>query len=317
MRTFSGTAARRLVAALAAASVLSVQATGVGPFEPSACDHEWERIKSISPMSKTEYADWLKRSPAKGIYGSALESEADYYYFLARVPSVIGIDNVPSMEQREDWLQKAANQGHKAAKAALMRLRYLGFLPVEQRSRWMDYVAPLKVTATRTDYLKAAREAAEAGDPEFATVMMDTAQNINRNLHCHANDTKKIDPSKDAHYYQKCDPQDVTQPIETKKWAEVAARGGNPNAKVILCKGRAAWPQLDLGFSDNAQDRFAWCFAAENTACLAGAHHIGLEDMYERGIGTPKNPEKAEYYRKLHPRPINAHKLLVFPLLTR
>jgi hypothetical protein len=309
-------AASRLLVACAAIAALGAGATGLVALAPSACDHEWERMKSLLPMSRVTFEAWLKRSPAQGVLGSPSESEADYYYFLARVPFVIEDPALPTMQQREEWLQKAADKGHKAAKASLMRLRYMGVVRPEQRPQWPRYAEPEKRTATRQDYLKAAREAAEAGDPEFAAVMMDTAQNINRPLHCHADDTQKLDPTSDPMFYRKCDPQEVTRPIETKKWAEIAARGGNPNAKEMLCRGMQVWPHLTLGFTGSPEERFAWCFAAEHAACLSGAHHIRLDMFYERGIGTTKDLEKAKRFRELHPVPVNAHKRTTFPLVT-
>jgi len=309
-------AVSRLLVACAATAALGAGATGLAALAPSACDHEWERIKSILPMSRATFESWLKLSPARGVYGSPSEGEADYYYFLARVPYIIEAPELPTMQQRDEWLQKAADKGHKGAKAALMRLRYLGVVRLEQRPQWPRYAEPEKRTATRQDYLKAAREAAEAGDPEFAAVMMDTAQNINQPLHCHAEDTSKVDRQTDPLYSRKCDPQSVTQPIETKKWAEIAARGGNPNAKEMLCRGMQVWPHLALGFTYSAEERFAWCFAAEHTACLADHHGRNLEDMYEREIGTAKDPQRAQYFRNLHPRPPAFRKHTQFPEVT-
>lgn len=313
----AGGSIKRTITALLAISVIGAHATALHMPRLSACDLEWERLKGLQPLSKAEFEHWLNRKPSLGIYGSPQEGEADYYYYLARIPFVIGAEHLPTIEQRDAWLQKAADTGHKAAKAALMRLRYLGVLDPARLRRGLQPLPLEKPTATRQEYLQAAREAAEAGDPEFAAVMMDTAQNINRYMHCQPSDAATIDSNEDAGVIGRCDPQTVTQPIETKRWAEVAARGGNPNAKVMLCNGRAAWPHLSLGFTYNAEETFAWCFAAEHTACLANTHSIGLENLYEKGIGTPKDLDKADYYRKLHPRPINAFKSPIFPLITR
>ena len=307
-------AAKRTLAILCCAAALAVQASDpmMNRFWVP-CDVEWDRIKSLPPLSKAEYAEWLARKPSNGIFGGR-DGEADYYYFMARIPFVIGQESTPSVKQRDEWLQKAADLGLKAAKAALMRLRYLGPDDAE-RLRNGGYPKPLESPrATRTEYLLAAREAAEAGDPEFATVMMDTALNINRRMHCQDADTTKVAPDINR---KRCDPQDVTKEMETKKWAEIAARGGNPNAKELLCTSRVAWPHTDLGFTYNAEEKFAWCFTAEHTACLMSAHNLHLETLYEEGVGTAKNQEKAEYYRKLHPLPINAHKSFFFPLTTR
>lgn len=95
----------------AASRWLAAGATAPVALEPSACDHERERMKSLLPMSRATF---------------------------------------------EAWLQQAADQGRNAARAALMRLRHLG------------------------------------------KVMMDTAQNIYRPLHCHADDTRTPDLTRDS-----------------------------------------------------------------------------------------------------------------------
>ena len=311
-----GTVIRTLITILCAATS-AVQAS-----EPmmnrfwAPCDVEWDRIKSLPPLSKTEYAQWLARPPSGGIYGGGVKDrEADYYYFMARIPFVIGQENTPSVEQRDEWLQKATDLGHKAAKAALMRLRYLG--PEDsERLRTGGYPKPLENPgATRAEYLRAAREAAEAGDPEFATVMMDTALNINRRLHCQDADTTKVDvPDINR---KRCDPQDVTKEIETKKWAEIAARGGNPNAKGLLCVKTYYGTFPEQGFTGGPAEAFPWCFAATQTACMAGNYSGIVAGMYERGIGTEKSLEKGAVLRKLYPNPATLHKQTLFPLTTR
>ena len=108
--------------------------------------------------------------------GKPADARADLYYLLARIPFVIGAEKIPTTLQREDWLEKAAGLGHKAAKAALMRLRYKNNeIPADRR-------------INRESYLKAALDAAEAGDPEFATVLMDTATDSNHAFHCRQED---------------------------------------------------------------------------------------------------------------------------------
>lgn len=279
------------------------------------CDVEWDRIKSLPPLSKAEYEQWLARKPSLGVRGGgAQDREADYYYFMARIPFVIGQENTPSVEQRDEWLQKATDLGHKAAKAALMRLRYMGPEDAE-RLRSGAYPKPLdKPRATRTDYLLAAREAAEAGDPEFATVMMDTALNINRRMHCQDADTTKAAPDINRKH---CDPQEVTKENETKKWAEIAARGGNPEAKRQLCRKTYFGTFLEQGFTGGPAEAFPWCFATTQTACMAGDHAGLTSGMYERGVGTAKNLEKATALDKLYPKPLAAHKQTLFPLTSR
>lgn len=312
--------AKRTLAAFLCAATFATQAT-----EPVMnrfwlpCDVEWDRIKSLPPLSKKEYTQWLEKKPSGGIYGGgSKDGEADYYYFMARIPFVIGQENTPSVEQRDEWLQKAADMGHKAAKAALMRLRYLG--PEDsERVRNGGYPKPLENPgATRIEYLKAAREAAEAGDPEFAAVMMDTALNTNRRMHCQSADTTKVDTSVVSDRNgQRCDPQDVTKEIEAKKWAEIAARGGHPEAKRQLCRKTLYGTFPEQGFSGGAAEAFPWCFATTQTACMAGDHSGLVEDMYERGDGTEKRPDKAAALRKVNPKPLVLQKQTLFPLISR
>lgn len=304
---------------LLCAATLAVQAS-----EPimnrfwQPCDVEWDRIKSLPPLSKTEYEHWLARKPSVGVLGgSAKDREADYYYFMARIPFVIGQENTPHVAQRDEWLQKAADLGLKAAKAALMRLRYLGPDDAE-RLRSGGYPKSLEnPRATRTEYLLAAREAAEAGDPEFATVMMDTALNINRRMHCQDADTTKVDTSVNSDRNQRrCDPQEVTQEIESKKWAEIAARGGNPSAKGLLCVKTYFGTFPEQGFTGGPAEAFPWCFATTQTACMARSNAGLVAGMYERGVGTVKSPEKGAVLRKLYPEPLTLHKQTLFPLTT-
>lgn len=303
--------------ALLVTCVINAHATALRVPGLSACDLEWERIKTLPPMSQSEFEQWLNRKPSQGIYGSPQEGEADYYYYLARIPFVIGAEQVPSIEQRDAWLQKAADAGHKAAKAALMRLRYLGVLDSDRMRFGLQPLPLEKPKSTRQEYLQAVREAAEAGDPEFATVMMDTAQNINRYLHCQPSDTESIDWTKDGNAIEKCDPQTVTTPIETKKWAEIAARGGNPNAKKLLCRMTYFGTYPQLGFKQDFNEAFQWCTTTMQTACMAD-DHIGLvASMLEQGRGTIKNPDRASQLRKINPLPPIFLKPIRFPQLTR
>ncbi|PIF77516.1 hypothetical protein CLU95_4691 [Variovorax sp. 54] len=305
-----------------AAVLMSLCALGAQASEPffnpgmNACDLEWERIKSLPPMRKDEYERTLRRKPSQVVEAPVEMREEDYYYYLARVPYVVGAEDQPSVAQRDEWLSKAAALGHKAANAALMRLRYLGLSDVQRQREGKEPLPLEKPGATRKQYLEAAREAAEAGDPEFATVMMDTARNFNRYLHCQSSDAARVDVTKDGNR-RRCDPQYVTAPIEAKKWAEIAARGGNPNAKDLLCRGSQSGAFPELGFKKDASTAFAWCFSTLQSACIAGDRAGLVEDMYERGIGVEKSAEKAKALSELYPPLVKAKRRDSFPLTTR
>jgi hypothetical protein len=279
---------------------------------PGGCDVVWERIKSVLPMPKARYEQWLKAPVPQTLWGPSSSvdqlDDADMHYYMARVPFVVGIEGAPSLEQRDEWLQKAAGAGHKAAKAALMRLRYLGPIDMEWLISGQGPKPLVDPRATRVQYLQAAREAAEAGDPEFASVMMDTARNIKGYLHCqNADKDNKSDHS--------CKPQEVTQPIETRKWAEIAGMGGNPNSMKLMCDGYSYGTPAKWGFEQNDDKAFPWCFALETTVCR-GSHRL-LEGMYEIGKGTPRDAEAARALREKYPRPIRTHKQFNFPLTSR
>lgn len=246
---------------------------------PSTCDSEWDRIKSLPPIRKATFDLLLVdiENARRGMQGGArpLYDLVDTLYLLARTPSIIGAESIPTPQQRDDWLAEAARMGHKAAKAALLRQRYLG------------PQFPSQLRATREDYLVAARDSAEAGDPEFATVMMDTARNINRLFHCR---------DEDSNGGNGCRPQAVTKPLETRAWAEAAARGGNPAAKELLCRMHYHGTYPEWGFQKNEQLAFQWCFAAAHNACATVGASLLLSSMYADGLGIAKNPPLAAFW---------------------
>jgi hypothetical protein len=282
-----------LLTLVTCAVATGVHATAVGPFSPSACDREWERIKSLPPLAKSDFDAWLAMPEPKQISGLR---GADMYYYLARIPHAAGADHLPTMQQRDEWLSLAAATGHKAAKAALMRLRYLGVIDFDWLSRGGG-VKPLeRPTATRAAFLAAAREAAEAGDPEFASVMMDTARDANAFMHCARVDRLKAVRDKG------CDPQTVTQRIEVRKWAEIAAQGGNPVAKELMCEGHLMSSQgtsTELGFPHSGSDGQSalWCFTAFTSPCSSARHADIARRIYEKGATIVPKTEKAPEVR--------------------
>lgn len=293
------------------AALASVHAETAGPSSPTSCDREWERIKSLPPLAKSEFDAWQGMAEPKQIKGLRA---ADMYYYVARVPHVVGAEQLPTLQQRDEWLSLAAASGHMAAKAALMRLRYLGVIDFDGLTRGLAMRSPEKASATRAEFLAAARKAAEAGDPEFASVMMDTARDENAFLHCARADRLQ------ATRYSGCDPQTVTHRAEARKWAEIAARGGNPVAKELMCKWHLMSSQgtsADLGFFASPRGEHAlWCFAAFTSPCSTTRHVDVVESLLKNGARIEPQPEKASEIRALQSRPIGGHKqsAFVFPV---
>ncbi len=274
---------------------MECEASETPKVAPDACDLEWDRLKSLPPVSRREYEEWVARPEPKFFKGL---TGADMYYYLARVPLVIGVEGIPTTDQRRQWLESAIASGHKAARATLVRERYFNahLSPTERPSR--------------EEFLIAAREAASAGDPEFAAVMMDTAFNLNALFHCRREDRSPTSMNS-------CAPQSVVERGEARSWAEVAARSGHPHAKSQLCKFHYFGNHTDFGFEKSPSKAFAWCFASEATACSAEWNAGILANMYERGEGTSSQPERAAEIRSRYPVPRAAYKRIVFPLMSR
>ncbi len=298
------------LAGLCCVSLLA-QAGEVPKSIPDVCDREWDRIKGIPPMQKPEL-DRILRAPDKVeavvLYtGEAIpinihkpsQGLADLYYLLARLPFVIGAEELPTEAQRDEWLDKAASLGHVSAKAALLRLRYLS----------KDTATDKR--PTRKEYLLAALDAGQAGDPEFAAVLMDTAQDRNAPFHCRPEDRNKS-PTANG-----CNAQDVVKPIETRKWAEAAALGGHPHAKNLLCTMHFFGTYPQLGFEKDEKLAFQWCWATHQTACSVSWNVGLLSSMYENGKGTDVDLEKAKALRKKYPTPFYLRTFTYFPLIAR
>lgn len=264
--------------------MLIAQASDVPKVALDACDLEWERLKSLPPISKETWDDLVVglRLDATGKpVGRAIYRGVDIYYYLARVPFVVGLENTPSATQREDWLRKAAALGHKAAKATLLRQQYLdkGSLALGDRP-------------TREQALLATLEAAEAGDPEFATILMDTARNVNGGWLCRPEDRTNAKAGG-------CNPQSVVKPIETRKWAEKAALGGNSNAKLLLCRHHVHGTYPDLGFYKNDALAIQWCFATAHSACASGSGASLLVGLYQNGVAIRPDLDRAKAWDEL------------------
>lgn len=285
---------------------------------PTICDKEWMRLKDLPPMGVIEYENMLKRNPQAGVFGSPLEGEADYYYYLARIPFVIGKESLPTPDQRQKWLHLATDKDHKAAKAALRRIGYLGVIDPQSPSySWPRYIPVEKKAATRKDYLEAAKEAAELGDPEFAAVMMDTALNINAQLHCAPDD--RAEPGSSSNWHRKCKPQEVTKLSETKKWALIAARAGHPGARATICAA-SRWSNngnsAAMGFSEDPEEAFAWCFSTMLSACTNRDFEHSIAEMLEKGQGTKANKEASRnILRSIENR--KSEKTIIFPQVTK
>ena len=188
---------------------------------------------------------------------------------------MVGLENTPSAMQREDWLRKAAALGHKAAKATLLRQQYLDKSNLASTDR-----------PTREQVLLASLEAAEAGDPEFATVLMDTARNFNGGWLCRPEDRTNAKAGG-------CNPQSAVKPIETRKWAEKAALGGNSHAKSLLCTAHYFGTFGELGFEKDDALALQWCFAAAHSTCAAGNDGLPLAIMYQSGVVIRPDPTRA------------------------
>jgi TPR repeat protein len=88
---------------------------------------------------------------------------------------------------------------------------------------------------------------------------------------------------------------------DARKWAEIAAEGGNPAAQEWLCR---AADEGALGYGQPQEDgaAFKWCLIAAHNACASNSAWR-LAALYQEGRGTAKDEGKANHWRRVAKQP--------------
>ncbi|WP_369662811.1 hypothetical protein [Variovorax sp. V15] len=173
------------------------------------------------------------------------------------------------------WLEKAQTQGSKSAAWELAQIK--------------------RRQISHEFYLRSAIAAAEVeGNPWAATELM----NLTNGRWGGARPTACVEEwTADG----KCADEAVLPASTSRKWAEIAAEGGNAAAQEWLCKA-AAEGNLDRGQPRDDKAAFKWCQIAMHNACADSS--LGtLQLLYAGGRGVEQSQGEADRIRKIRAQP--------------
>lgn len=229
-------------------------------FIPTPCEIEWEKLQFISP-TPAEAVSQQKILAERG------DAEAQYFMGVAS----------QSEDDRLMWLKKAIANGSKGAAAYYIYKFDVRLTPgfnastgTSDRSTTLD---PQKFA----ELIVPVMEAADAGDPQAATWLMNRALN-----HFNGRDFR---------------PEPMLDQANVPRWAAIAARGGNPAAAELLCTAHDRTLRgLDGLVKDDAQ-AFYWCSIAAPRTCSISAK-VALSKLYQNGYGTAVSTDLADYWKR-------------------
>lgn len=228
-------------------------------YIPTPCEVEWERSGFIRPMPPEQ----IGRQEALAKMGYV-----DAQYFMGIAAQDKG--------ERLAWLNKAIANGSKGAAA------YYAYILDE---RWKtEPINPDEPDGPRKpisepllkELLQPVIDAAEAGEPQAATWLMEMGRG-------------RWD-------YRAHGDHPILKLTDIPKWAEIAARGGNPAAAEWLCKAHdkelREFPGVEK--KDDAQ-AFYWCSMAAPRTCSIGAK-TSLAKLYLQGLGVAPSKTMSDYW---------------------
>lgn len=202
-------------------------------------------------------------------------------------------------EESNRWLQKAIANGSKGAAAYYAYRRDPRLEYFNNSARWHEdpdethrcwWPRSGLGEADQTEILGTIIAAAEAGEPQPATWLWQMVTGGTRL----------------GSFLVNCK---VTHPLlnssDAPKWAEIAARGGNPWAQEKLCSAytgatmpqRVRAPEVEWGFQANPAKAFQWCSIVVQNDCSRRSF-LHLAALYELGIGVEKSLPLARYWEQ-------------------
>lgn len=171
------------------------------------------------------------------------------------------------------WLEAAVAKGSKSAEAELATIQWF------RRTRPIDH---------RTYVSALIRAALEDRNPWIASDLMNYTRgrwgSLGGSKGCAVDDRAGA-----------CNGLDLLPPSDTRKWAEIAAEGGNPVAQGWLCQA-ADYGDPEHGQPKDPAAAYRWCLIAAHNACAfwPPSH---LADTPDTGSGLAKDAEEAERWR--------------------
>jgi TPR repeat protein len=228
---------------LATSSTVNSGPTIFPPGGESACEADWITRQPYNSLPSLNMLKFLERSAERGELGAQLRLGMVYKTLDDKwtTPS--------DYSYNIQWLQKATAKGSKSAAAQLATIQYTLLKP-----RAID----------QQTYFKALIAAAlEDRNPWVATTLMD----LSRGRH----GRKWVDASECMKYNAEhaCNGIDLIPKMDTAKFAEIAAEGGNPNAQEWLCFAAQEPNSYRAEFGQSYDDKVAlkWCYLAAHHAC--------------------------------------------------
>jgi hypothetical protein len=138
--------------------------------------------------------------------------------------------------------------------------------------------------------------AEEEGNPWAATTLMYLTNGR------WGQNSKPTDCVKEFQVDKKCAPPELLPVSTTRKWAEIAAEGGNADAKKWLCSA-AAKGDPEHGQPQDDQAALKWCQIAVHNACDSWSPRI-LANLLKKGTDNlPANIQEANRIMKLGDQP--------------
>ncbi len=164
------------------------------------------------------------------------------------------------------WLEKARAQGSKSASWEMAKIKW-------------------KVISHES-YLRAAIAAAEEeGNPWAATELMNLTNGR------WGSSRKTTDCLAEVRVEKKCAPEGILPISSARKWAEIAAEGGNAQAQEWLCWS-AAEGNEPYGQPKDDSAAFKWCQIAAHNSCAYWSV-TRLQNLYRDGRGVMKDNDAA------------------------
>lgn len=248
-----------LIAITLLSSHLTANSSSGIMYIPTPCEIEWERSSFVQPMPPEKIGQQEARAKMDDV-------DAQYFMGIA----------TQDKDKRLVWLKKAISNGSKGAAA------YYAYILDE---RWKTEPVnpdepngpskPIGLPLLK-ELLQPVIDAAEAGEPQAATWLMEMGR---------------------ARWDYRANPDHpILRTTDIPKWAEIAARGGNPAAAEWLCKAHDKGLGKFSGI-DNKDDAkaFYWCSIAAPRACSIAAKS-SLAALYRKGLGITPSNIMADYW---------------------
>jgi len=263
----------RLISLLATAfaTALPISASEqVLPPGGNPCEADWINRSQFDSLPTLGFLNFLERAAERGEVAVQLR--------LGQVRKTHdGKWTVPKDHSYNiHWLEKAQAQGSKSASWEIARLK------------WREI--------THESYLRAAMAAAEEeGNPWAATDLMNLTNGR------WGSNRKTTDCIAEWRIDGKCAPEELLPISSARKWAEIAAEGGNAQAQEWLCRSAADGnPERGQPQDDNAA--FKWCQIAAHNACAYWSLDR-LQTLYRKGRDVQRSDEAANRIDKWNSQP--------------